>query len=116
MSDLQVPDELVTLLTGAGLRATLELRDVNPPAVLVVPRRVDAVTRHRRTISVDMIAWAPGAVGRGALSTLDTMAEVMTGALEAAGIAWESGEWLARPNPLTGDDQMTYTLTVTRTY
>jgi hypothetical protein len=115
-SDLEVPARLVDILRAAGLRATLELRDLNPPAVLVTPRRVDPITRGRRSITVDLIGWAPGAVSSTTLAHLDTMAQTAIDALDTAGIPWQSGEWLARPNPITGDDQLTYTLTVQLTY
>jgi hypothetical protein len=114
--DLEVPARLVELLRGAGLRATLELRELNPPAILVTPRRVDPLTRGRRSITVDLIVWAPGALAAYTLTTLDTLAQTAIGALDAAGLPWQSGEWLARPNPITGDDQLTYTLTVQTTY
>lgn len=106
---------LEAVLTDAGIRATLEPRSLNPPAVLIVPQRADPTTRGRTAHTTDLIAWAPAAMSAATLQVLDQLATQIRDALTAAGIPWDSAEWLARPNPLTGDDQLTLTIAVQTT-
>jgi hypothetical protein len=113
MTALGLANRIADALGDAGVRATLEPRNLNPPGALIVPRRVERQTARRSLGTVDVILWAPASVSRYALTHLDTLAGAAGAALDAAGIPWSAGEWLARPNPSTGEDQLTYTLTVT---
>lgn len=101
---------VLSALETAGVRATADPRNVNPPTVLVVAdssvRRstgVVAVTVHLNLIS-------PGPANLDAVHVLDTLESNVTPALDAAGIPWQNGSIFTTPSPSSGEQLLTYQL------
>lgn len=84
MVDLQAAmQQVVDELTAAGVRATLDGRDMRPPCVLVRPP-----TMHFRfgkpTFDADFEAWCV-VIGNGQSNSLPAVSELLTAVQEALG-------------------------------
>lgn len=75
--------ELVDLITeDAGIRATIDPRDVNAPAVWVSPRQIDHDILAGGTVTVDLWLVAPDNGTPRALAVLDEMLSAVLGVVD----------------------------------
>lgn len=70
-------DELVDLIDEAGLRVTIDPRNVNPPAVWISPRQIAHDLLAGGTVTVDLWLIAPDNGTPAALKVLSEMLDVV---------------------------------------
>lgn len=98
---------LAATLTGAGLRATVDPRDINPPCVLVGLGQGVRITGCAFEGTVDVTVIAPGAGHADAAAWLDATTTTVAALLVAATWSPDSYPVAGQPSPL-----LAYTLTV----
>jgi hypothetical protein len=105
------PRRVLLALTAAGLRATMDPRNLNPPCVMVTPSDTTrlTVTRCRQTVEVSAVV--PGAANLDALTKLDSLTGAVLNALDVDGLPWTEARYTTITAP-TGEDLLAYTLTV----
>ena len=116
MSHLAAATERVTEAARAGgLRVTEDPRSLNPPIVWVTPGETVRATSAQVDVTVRAILVAPGPANLDALRKIDSMAEAITPALDAAGIPWTAGRVASLTSPSSGEELLAYELTLTIT-
>lgn len=106
---------IVATLTAAGVRATDDPRNVNPPCVWVEPDTADRTARCRAAATARLTAMVPGPANGDALRALDQLAADTQTALDDAGMPWTQARLGVVAHPVTGDTLAALTITVPRT-
>jgi hypothetical protein len=103
--------DLVADLTAAGISATIEPRDLNPPGVLVPPPVIDWRFGKGADLTFEIVCAVPDTGAAGSLPTVSALVDDVQTALRGAVTA-------GRPASLDtgsgGPPLPAYTLTVTR--
>jgi hypothetical protein len=105
------PRRVVIALSAAGIRATMDPRNLNPPCVMVTPSDTTRLTVTRCRQAVEVSAVVPGAANLDALTKLDTLTAAVLAALDADGLPWTEARFTTI-TATTGEDLLSYTLTV----
>lgn len=105
--------QVLDAATAAGVRATADPRNVNPPCLLVTPDTTLRRTSHLIEVALTLQLVAPGPANLDALWALDDLVDVLTPALDQVGRPWTTGTVTSTPHPASGDPLLTYELSVT---
>lgn len=103
------------VLQTAGIRTTIDPRNLTPPCIAVTPLRAERLTRKRVTVEVQAVCVAPGPANLDALEAVDNLAAAATAALDTAGVPWQTGAVAMMNNGPAGDALLTYALTINYT-
>ena len=112
---LAAPRAVAAALEAAGIRATIDPRNVNPPCVWVEFGSADRVTRQLVEAETSATVVVPGPPNGDALLALDTLTGAAMAALDAAGLPWSATQLGTTPSPATGELLPALTLTIDTT-
>lgn len=110
---LTAPAAVADVLTAAGIRATVDPRNVRPPCVWVAFTGATRRTTCTVAASVAATVMAPGPANLDALKAIDALAGQVQEALNAAGLPWSATELVDVESPATGDTLLGLTYRIT---
>lgn len=106
-------DRVIAALRGAGVRVTEDPRSLNPPSVLVTIQGAERRSTAAAQVRVQVALIAPGPANLDARRKLDELADLVTPALDAAGLPWTFGNLTTLFSPSSGEPLAAYELTLT---